>query len=119
MIITKWEAGTDVVLLFLCMKLIVSQPQDGLDMTQVPAYISAKRFLAVMEAAGMVSIAVLQSGVLIALFEYGHAIYPAAWMSAGWCVRYGTMLGLNAFDSQEQLVGRIVRQMTPTLRDHD
>jgi len=90
------------------MKLITSRPQDGMESSQTPAYISAKRFLALMEATGMISLGVLQAGILIALFEYGQAIYPAAWMSAGWCIRYGTMLGLNDFSDMTQLLGRVV-----------
>ncbi|PQE29742.1 fungal specific transcription factor domain-containing protein [Rutstroemia sp. NJR-2017a WRK4] len=100
-----WEAGPDLALLFLCMKLITSRPVDGLECAQNPVYITAKRFIALMEAAGMVSLLVLQSNILVTLYEYGQAIYPAAWMSAGWCVRYGTLLGINGFDESPQLLG--------------
>ena len=103
-----WEAGPDLALLFLCMKLITARPQDGLESSQIPAYMSTKRFVALMEATGMVSLIVIQANVLITLFEYGQAIYPAAWMSAGWCVRYANMLGINGFRDGPQLLGRVV-----------
>lgn len=104
-----WEAGPDLALLFLCMKLITSRPQDGIESTHNPTYISAKRFLALMEATGTVSLIVLQAGLLIGWYEYGQAIYPAAWMTAGWCVRYGILLGIEGHDPAMQLLERPVR----------
>ena len=71
-----WQAGSDLALLFLCMKLITSRPQDNIESTQNPLYLSAKRFLALMEASGTISLIVLQAGLLIVWYEYGQAIYP-------------------------------------------
>jgi len=95
MVNPSWEGGSDLALLFLAMKLIISKPQDGLESSQSPIYISAKRFIALMEATGTASLLVLQASILVAWYEFGQAIYPAASMSAGWCVRYGNMLGIN------------------------
>jgi hypothetical protein len=103
-----WEAGPDLALLFLSMKLIISRPQDGIESSHNPLYISAKRFVALMEATGTASLLVLQANLLITWFEYGQAIYPAAWMSAGWCVRYANMLGINGHSDAAQLLGRPV-----------
>lgn len=101
-----WEAGPDLALLFLCMKLITSRPQDGIESSHNPIYISAKRFVTLMEASGTASLLVLQANLLVTWFEYGQAIYPAAWMSAGWCVRYANMLGINGHNDATQLLGR-------------
>lgn len=109
-----WEAGPDLALLFLCMKLIASRPQDGIESSQNPLYVSAKRFLALLEAAGTASLLVLQANLLITWFEYGQAIYPAAWMSAGWCLRYGSMLGINGHVEAAQIIGRVVSCATST-----
>lgn len=103
-----WEAGPDLALLFLCMKLIISRPQDGVESPNNQIYVSAKRFLGLMEASGAVSLIVLQASLLIMWYEYGQAIYPAAWMTAGWCVRYGNLLGINGHKSATQLLGRPV-----------
>jgi hypothetical protein len=108
-----WEAGPDLALLFLCMKLMITRPQDGLESAQHPIYTAAKRFLALMEASGMTSLMVLQANILIALYEIGQAIYPAAWMSAGACVRYGQMLGIHGYDDVAQLIGRSVSRVIP------
>lgn len=110
-----WEAGPDLALLFLCMKLIVSRPQDGIESSQSPIYVSAKRFLALLEATGAVSLLVLQASLLIVWFEYGQAIYPAAWMSVGWCVRYANLLGINGHPEATQLLGRTVTYQFPLL----
>lgn len=109
-----WEAGQDLALLFLCMKLITSRPQDGIGCAQNPIYVSAKRFVALMEASGMVSLIVLQANLMVTLYEYGQAIYPAAWMSSGWNIRYATMLGIHNFNhSEAQLLSRPVIQSSP------
>jgi len=111
-----WEAGPDLALLFLCMKLITSRPQDGMGSSQNPLYISAKRFVALMEATGTASLLVLQSNLLVTWFEYGQAIYPAAWMSAGWCVRYGNMLGISGDELAVELLGRLVSRFNQSSR---
>ncbi|XMA18390.1 hypothetical protein WAI453_011181 [Rhynchosporium graminicola] len=101
-----WEGGPDLGLLFLCMKLITSTPPDGIEATQSSLYTSAKRFIALLEATGSASLHLLQANLLVTWYEYGQAIYPAAFMSAGWCVRYGNMLGINGNEEAVELLGR-------------
>jgi hypothetical protein len=90
-----WEAGPDLALLFLCMKLIISRPHD---------------FITLLEASGAATLLMLQANILVAWYEYGQAIYPAAYMTAGWCVRYGNMLGINGNKHALDLLGRVVRR---------
>jgi hypothetical protein len=54
-----------------------------------------KYFYLEVEGSSIVSLAVLQAGVLLALYELGHAIYPAAFLSIGACARYVHALGIN------------------------
>lgn len=103
-----WEAGPDLALLFLCMKLMVTRPQDGLEGSQNLIYTATKRFMALMDACGMTSLLVLQAYVLIGSYEIGQAIYPAAWMSVGACVRYGQLLGIHGHEEAPKLLGRAV-----------
>jgi hypothetical protein len=92
-----------VVLLFLCMRLVMSLPQtseetvtaEDAEPSTIPIYLIAKSFFAQLEAAGICSIQVLQAGILIALYELGHAIYPAAFLTVGACARYGTAFGFD------------------------
>jgi Fungal specific transcription factor domain len=103
-----WEAGPDLALLFLCMKLIITRPQDGLENLQNPIYTASKRFIFLMESSGMTSLLVLQAYILLSLYEIGQAVYPGAWMSVGSCVRYGLLLGVNGHESAAELLGRPV-----------
>lgn len=104
-IISKWrfydhhllplsQSRADLALLFLCMKLTVSMPKHTRN-AQTPEYFAAKRFYLEVESAGFFSIQVLQAGLLISLYEIGHAIYPSAFLSIGTCARYGYALGIN------------------------
>ncbi|KKY31101.1 putative fungal specific transcription [Diaporthe ampelina] len=68
-------------------------------------YAACKRFLAQLESAGTVSILFLQAMVLVALYEFGHSVYPAAWMTSGSCVRYAAMLGLPSYQGSSTILG--------------
>ena len=37
----------------------------------------------------------LQAGILIAIYELGQAIYPAAYLTVGACARFGLGLAIN------------------------
>lgn len=58
-------------------------------------YRIAKRFYLETEIAGVQSIYMLQAGILIAFYELGQAIYPAAYLTVGACARYGLALGID------------------------
>jgi len=103
-----WVIGPDTALLFLCMKLVCSRPQDGIESSQNQIYMSSKRFLSLVEATGTVSLLVLQAALLVVWYEYGQAIYPAAYMSAGWCKRYAVLLGINGHPAAYEMLGHPV-----------
>ncbi|KAH8822085.1 hypothetical protein F5884DRAFT_659231 [Xylogone sp. PMI_703] len=86
----------DVSLLILCMKLITWLPTASGEDSKSIHYYAAKRFYSELEAMGIYSIQILQSGILIALYEFGHAIYPAAYLSIGACARYGSAFGFDS-----------------------
>ena len=89
------------------MKLISGIPDDG-EASQSLSYLCAKRLISVLEGSGTISLHILQGALLVAWYEYGHAIYPAAWMTIGWCVRYGDLLGINGETASAELLGRPV-----------
>ncbi|KAJ6142767.1 fungal specific transcription factor protein [Penicillium samsonianum] len=93
------------------MKLITSRPEQGTSYQENPLYAVSKRFLAALESAGAVSLLYLQAMLLVAYYEYGHAIYPAAWMTIGACSRYSEILGLP---SQTDLYNTLERSTTWT-----
>lgn len=105
------HGGPDLALLFLAMKLITTTPADTQPSTaaDLPLYGTTRRFMALLEAAGTASLLCLQAMVLVALYELGHAVYPAAWMTVGGCVRYAAMLGLPSYGEASGVLGRCVR----------
>ncbi|KAK4081282.1 transcriptional regulator family: Fungal Specific TF [Trichoderma aggressivum f. europaeum] len=86
---------TEGILLSLCMKLYcMPTAKDGPD-GRTALYKATKQFYCEVESAGILSICILQSAILIAVYEIGHAIYPAAYLTVGACARYGVALGLD------------------------
>jgi hypothetical protein len=83
----------ELSLLTLCMKLTCTGYTDN----STAVYLTAKRFHNELETAGILSVPVLQAGILIAFYELGQAIYPAAYLSVGACARYGLALGLDKY----------------------
>lgn len=91
----SFHAQPDVVLLLLSFKLITTLPPTSPRNPRTPLYYATKHFHLEVEGSSTLSIAVLQAGVLLALYELGHAIYPAAFLCIGACARYGHVLGIN------------------------
>jgi hypothetical protein len=85
----------DVALLLLCMRLVSMLVPDEMVPSRAPIYLAATQFYSELETMGDLSLQILQARVLISLYELGHAIYPAAYMTVGACARYGISLGLN------------------------
>jgi hypothetical protein len=83
-------------LLALCMKLYCTTTAVHHESSQKTAlYRTSKRYHSEIEVAGLMSLHVLQATIFIALYEIGHAIYPAAYLTVGACARYGVALGLD------------------------
>jgi hypothetical protein len=85
----------DVALLCLCIRLVTWRPSESGDDPLTETYLAAKRYYVELEIAGVFSIQALQAGVLIALYELGHGIYPSAYMSISGCAAYGHALSLH------------------------
>jgi hypothetical protein len=85
----------DVALLVLCMKLVNDKVSVDTMGSRTPLYVTAKGFYRLVESNGIVSIRLLQAGVMIALYETGHAIYPEAYLTIGQCARIGMAIGLH------------------------
>ncbi|KAJ5119416.1 hypothetical protein N7448_010085 [Penicillium atrosanguineum] len=89
----SFHSHSDVVLLLLAMKLITTFPRDDTNGPRAALYHATKHFYLAVQ--GSFSILVLQAGLLMALYELGHGIYPAAYLSIGACARYAHALGIN------------------------
>ncbi|KAI1334347.1 fungal-specific transcription factor domain-containing protein [Xylariaceae sp. FL0016] len=101
-----WDGGADVAALYLAMGLITSQPQDGYLATDNYLYIACKRFLIQLEGVGAASVQCLQARILVALYEYGQGIYPAAWMTVASCVRFADFVGLPSYRESNTVLGQ-------------
>ncbi|KAM5349562.1 hypothetical protein ACJ41O_006067 [Fusarium nematophilum] len=86
------EGGPDLAMLFLAMRLCTCTLEE---VEEGYVYSLAKNFLSTLDCQGHVSLLGLQASILVALYEWSHAIYPAAWMTVGACARYSQMLGLS------------------------
>ncbi|KAL7796081.1 hypothetical protein V8C37DRAFT_408531 [Trichoderma ceciliae] len=100
-------ATADLGFLLLGMKLMTWHPPSleydasiEEKTARTATYRATKLFGFELEAAGLFSLRVLQGLLLVALYEVGHAIYPAAFMSVAACVRYAHALGIQPGGTQ-------------------
>ena len=96
---SPFQSRSDIVLLLLSLKLITTFPPTDPRNPQTPLYYAVKHFHSQVEGSSVLSLPVLQAALLIALYEIGHAIYPAAFLSVGACARYAYALGINCSDT--------------------
>lgn len=82
----------DTALLLLSMKLILEVPADN-DAERSHLYLIAKQFCYTLD--GLYTLTKLQATLIIAVYELGHAIFPAAYTSIGTCASHGITLGLH------------------------
>lgn len=92
---SPFQSRPDVVLLLLSLKLITTLPLTSPRNLRTPLYHAVKHFHLQVEGSSTFSLPVLQAAVLLALYELGHAIYPAAFLSVGACARYAHALGIS------------------------
>jgi len=78
------------------MKLITSRPPNTkVGCMRTKLYSEAKGLYRTIETTKRYSTKFLQSGLLIAPYELGHAIYPEAYGSVAKNARLGVELGIN------------------------
>ncbi|KPI37930.1 uncharacterized protein AB675_3015 [Cyphellophora attinorum] len=102
--LTTFEPKTDasVALLLLCMKLVTQiLPHDENPRTGL--YWICHQFLMQVEGAPLLSLTLLQATALMAIYEIGHGIWPAAILTVGNAVRLGHIMGLHDRDNAHQL----------------
>ncbi|RDW63455.1 hypothetical protein BP6252_11000 [Coleophoma cylindrospora] len=85
----------DTALLIVAMRLMTIFPVDSDFDPKLPMYLAAKRMYAEAEALGILTLSFLQAGVLISIYEYGHAMYPATFFTIAACARYAALLGID------------------------
>lgn len=93
----------ELFLLVLAMKLCSSRVTVAKSML----YRTVKQFYFDIESSGRVSVQTLQAAILIAIYELGHGIYPAAIISIANCARIGTLIGIDRSLSTWDLVSGV------------
>ncbi|KAI3323421.1 hypothetical protein HD806DRAFT_85834 [Xylariaceae sp. AK1471] len=86
------ETSLDVALLYLSILLLTTSPssigKSESDTSELETlYLQTKSSLALAEGLGFNSVPIVQSRILITLFEVSHGFYPAAYISIGAAVR--------------------------------
>jgi hypothetical protein len=93
----------DSRLLICAMGLLIWSPMHlGIKLSpRTNVYLEIKRSLLDAENLGLFTLPLLQCMVLTSVYEIGHAIYPAGYMSIGHCVKMGLALGLEKLSHQD------------------
>jgi hypothetical protein len=90
------SAPADFSLLTLSMFLACQAPVDGeISPRTRSVYVQIKSLYSMVEAIGTISLDMLQCRLLLTTFEVGHAMYPAAYVSAGANIRAAVAFGAN------------------------
>ena len=104
--VNLFDEATDagLALLFVCMKL-ASETPPGLEQEAISSlYCMAKKYFARVEASGSISLLLIQSAILIVIYEIGHGIYPAAYLRVSNVARLGMIMCLHDRKKAPQLV---------------
>ena len=111
-----FNQNADDSLLILCMKLCTQSTKgiSGGKQLETDVYSTAKQCCFYAESGGFVSLQLVQSLVLLAVYELGHAIYPAAYLTIGRASRLASVIGLHSRKHTRQL---FVDPDTWTLRE--
>lgn len=84
--------GEDLLLL-ACVRLHAIALPDRDPRTKL--YVAIKSSLASAEVHGTLTVKLLQAQVLVLLYEFGHGIYPGAYLTLGRCVDYLAALRID------------------------
>lgn len=80
-------------LLLLCMKIHTISRSDSTEPALDSSYTLAKSLASTAENSGSVSLRLIQSLVLLSVYEFSHAIYPASYLTIGRASRLGLLMG--------------------------
>lgn len=97
------EVTPDLALLFAAMHLLSDEESHCQASTGTNDYWAVKNYAVALEANAVMTPQLLQSNLLIALYEIGHAIYPAAYLSIGNCATFAKALGLDNRNAPQML----------------
>jgi hypothetical protein len=98
------EPRADIALLVLCIYLITQIPDDSSpDSMRTSLYAKTKSLYALCESAGIVTISLVQCGILISLYELGHGLQATAYISMGSHARTAMAFGITGKDGDDKV----------------
>lgn len=97
--------SADLGLLYLCMRLVGQRLPPALQNPQTAFYAAVREYHFLVESAGILSLNLLQAGILLAVYEFGHAIFPNAYITIGRCAKIGHAMGIHHGASASPLLG--------------
>jgi hypothetical protein len=90
------QPRADIALLALCIYLITQIPDDASsESMRTSLYAKTKSLYALAESSGILTISIVQCGILISLYELGHGLQPAAYISMGAVARTAMAFGIR------------------------
>ncbi|KAL7935536.1 hypothetical protein V8C35DRAFT_279265 [Trichoderma chlorosporum] len=104
------SCAADFAALCLCLHLLLQLPQQHDSSMQSSLYVTLKGIISLLEATSYHSLEVIQCRILIAFYEIGHGIYPAAAASVGSCAKMARFAGfhrhsiLSSYDDEREIV---------------
>lgn len=88
------ESNPTAALLLISIKLLAGTLQPQAE-PRTTLYQLTKEFIGSVEDSGSINLPLVQAIILTAIYELGHAIYPAAYLSISRAVRLSYLLGLH------------------------
>jgi hypothetical protein len=89
------DAHADFVVLCLCIYLIQQIPTAGTTSMQSSLYAAVKSLISLLEAGCEISLDTVHCRLLLTLYELGHGLTRAAYISIAACARSARVLGLH------------------------
>ena len=96
---SQGKLQADAFFLLSCMKLLLRTPGPSSQAEMFDLYKIIKMFSLNLELAGLQSLMTVQGSLLIAVYEMGHGIYPAAYTTVALCARQSISLGFHNCNS--------------------
>jgi hypothetical protein len=100
---SRIKADAEMSVLLLSMKLVaepVNYALSGADPRQNPVYTAAKQLHRLVRKTKGPSLDLIQSGILLCLYEHNAAIGDLAYKTLGDCASMAQVIGLNASDTR-------------------
>jgi hypothetical protein len=92
---TLHDPQADFLVLSVCMHLIQQMPSSSTSSMQSSDYVAVKGLICLLEGTSEISLDLVHSRLLLTLYEMGHGLHTAAYVSIAACARMAHTLGFH------------------------